>query len=398
MKFSLAYEMQRPILDDHAVIEETIEQCILADEMGFDAVWFVEHHFLTTFSSSPCPEVIFGALSRLTKRIRLGFGVSVLPYHHPVRVAERVAMVDQLSHGRVEFGTGRSAPYEQIGMGIDPRDTREMWDESLSMIPKIWSSDYFEFEGKFWNVPPRQVLPKPYQQPHPPIWVAALQPATYEIAAQKGIGVMALGVNAPAVLEPEIKKYKAAVKNATSVGLTTNDQWLSSIFGLCGEDSKATRDLSAQSLKTFFGPGRPYVQDQKDVYEKLLEQWGGIPEHLLSNFARYVDVEKTPAATNGNSAQSFDLSGGALAQKIWEEFDSKTMAERGVIVAGDPEACIKGAKLHEATGVDELQFLMATETVGHTAVMKSIEMFGKYVIPEFRKNSAAPSAPECPLS
>ena len=110
MKFSLAYEMQRPMLNDHAVIEETIEQCILADEMGFDAVWFVEHHFLTTFSESPCPEVIFGALSRLTKRIRLGFGVSVLPYHHPVRVAERVAMVDQLSHGRVEFGTGRSAP------------------------------------------------------------------------------------------------------------------------------------------------------------------------------------------------------------------------------------------------------------------------------------------------
>ena len=179
--------MQRPMLDDHAVIEETIEQCVFADKMGFDAVWFVEHHFLTTFSSSPCPEVIFGALSRLTKRIRLGFGVAVLPYHHPVRVAERVAMIDQLSHGRVEFGTGRSAPYEQIGMGIDPRDTREMWAESLDMIPKIWNSDYFEHEGKFWNVPPRQVLPKPYQQPHPPIWVAALQPATYEIAAHKGI-------------------------------------------------------------------------------------------------------------------------------------------------------------------------------------------------------------------
>jgi len=366
--------------------------------MGFDAVWFVEHHFLTTFSGSPCPEVIFGALSRLTKRIRLGFGVSVLPYHHPVRVAERVAMVDQLSHGRVEFGTGRSAPYEQIGMGIDPRATREMWDESLSMIPKIWSSDYFEFEGKFWNVPPRQVLPKPYQKPHPPIWVAALQPATYEIAAQKGIGVLALGVNAPAVLEPEIKKYKAAVKNATPVGLTTNDQWLSSIFGLCGDDSKATRDLSAQSLKTFFGPGRPYVQDQKDVYEKLLQQWGGIPEHLLSNFARYVDVDKTPTATNGNSANSFDLSGGGLAQKIWEEFDSETMAERGVIVAGDPEACIRGAKLHEATGVDELQFLMATETVGHESVMKSIEMFGKYVLPEFRKNNPGPTEPNCPLT
>jgi len=396
MKFSLAYEMQRPMLDDHAVIEETIEQCILADEMGFDAVWFVEHHFLTTFSGSPCPEVIFGALSRLTKRIRLGFGVSVLPYHHPVRVAERVAMVDQLSHGRVEFGTGRSAPYEQMGMGIDPRDTRDMWDESLSMIPRIWSSDYFEHEGKFWNVPPRQVLPKPFQQPHPPIWVAALQPSTYEIAAQKGIGVMALGVNAPAILEPAIKKYKENVNNETPVGAVTNNQWLSSVFGLCGEDNKSTQELSAQSLKTFFGPGRPYVQDQKDVYEKLLDQWGGIPDHLISNFARYVNVEKAHQGSNGNSSVSFDLSGGGLAQKIWEQFDSETMAERGVIVAGDPEACIKGARLHEATGVDELQFLMATETVDHAAVMKSIEMFGKYVIPEFR-NGNDPKEPNCPL-
>ena len=91
MQFGLAYEMQRPTLDDQAVVEETIEQCILADEMGFDYVWFVEHHFLTTFSSSPCPEVIFGALSRLTKRIRLGFGVVILSYHHPIRTEEHTS-------------------------------------------------------------------------------------------------------------------------------------------------------------------------------------------------------------------------------------------------------------------------------------------------------------------
>jgi alkanesulfonate monooxygenase SsuD/methylene tetrahydromethanopterin reductase-like flavin-dependent oxidoreductase (luciferase family) len=380
MQFSLAYEMQRPTLDDHAVIEETIEQCILADEMGFDAVWFVEHHFLTTFSSSPCPEVIFGALSRLTKRIRLGFGVVILPYHHPIRVAERVAMVDHLSHGRVDFGTGRSAPYEQTGMGIDPRNTREMWDESLTMIPKIWESDTFEWEGQFWNVPPRQVLPKPFQKPHPPIWVAALQPATYELAAQKGIGVMALGVNAPAVLEPHIKAYREAIKDAEPVGNFVNNRWLSSCFGLCGEDSAKTKELCAQSLKTFFGPGRPYVQDQKDVYSKLLDQWGGVPDHLAQNFSRYVDVSQD-SGTNG----SVDLSGGtALAQKIWEEFDADTLAQRGVIVAGDPDSCIEAVKLHEATGVDQLQFLMATETVGHEDVMKSIEMFGKHVIPAFK--------------
>ena len=381
MQFSLAYEMQRPTLNDHAVIEETIEQCILADQMGFDAVWFVEHHFLTTFSQSPCPEVILAALARLTKRIRLGFGVVILPYHHPIRVAERIATIDHLSHGRVEFGTGRSAPYEQLGMGIDPRDTREMWAESLEMIPQIWQSDYFQWNGKFWKVPPRQILPKPYQKPHPPIWVAALQPATYQIAAQKGIGTMALGVNAPSVLEPYIKEYKTAIKESNPVGAYPNNQWLSSCFGLCGDDDHATKELAAQSLKTFFGPGRPYVQDQKDVYARLLEQWGGVPDHLTQNFARYLNVPNP--TTNGNS---LDLSGGsALAQKIWEEFDPQTMADRGIIVAGDPQSCIKAAQLHQATGVDQLQFLMATETVPHQKVMESIEMFGQHVLPHFRQ-------------
>lgn len=217
MKLSLAYEMQRPIVDDHAVIEETIEQCVLADEMGFDYVWFVEHHFLIGFSMSPCPEVIYGALNQQTKNIRLGFGVVILPYHHPIRVAERVAMVDHLTNGRVDLGTGRSASYEQTGMGIDPRDTREMWEESLSMIPKIWEPGLLSWEGKFWNVPPREVRPKPYQQPHPPLWVAALQPTTYQLAAEKGIGVMALSVTAPSVLTPHIAEYKQKVKEATPV-------------------------------------------------------------------------------------------------------------------------------------------------------------------------------------
>lgn len=392
MKFGLAYEMQRPELDDHAVIEETIEQICLADAMGFDYVWFVEHHFLTTFSMSPCPEVMFGALSRLTKRIRLGFGVVILPYHHPIRVAERVAMVDHLSGGRVDLGTGRSAAYEQTGMGIDPRETREMWEESLKMIPQIWQSDYFEWDGRYWQVPPRQVLPKPLQQPHPPLWVAALQPATYELAAERGIGVMALGVSAPSVLEPHIAAYRENIKKANPVGQSVNNQWLSSVFGLCGADNAATRQLCADSLKTFFGPGRPYVQDQKDVYSRLLEQWGGIPEHLQQNFARYIDVGADVAAADNvaadavaGAAGTVDLSGGtALAQKIWEEFDADTLADRGVIVAGDPDSCVQAAKLHEATGIDQLQFLMATETVTHDQVMESIELFGKQVLPHFK--------------
>ncbi len=291
MRLSLAYEMQRPVVDDHAVIKETLEQCVLADRMGFDTVWFVEHHFLTSFSMSPCPEVIFGALSQLTKRIRLGFGVVILPYHHPARVAERVAMVDHMSGGRVEFGTGRSAPYEQMGMGIDPRNTRAMWEESLRMIPRIWEDGMFSAEGQFWKVPPRDVRPKPYQKPHPPIWVAALQPATYELAAELGIGVMALSVAAPSYLAPHIKQYKERVRHAKPVGKFVNDQWLSSTMALCDSDGKSARELAAKSLRTFFGPDRPYLKDQTHLYEQLVASWGGVPEHLKANFSRYLKGE-----------------------------------------------------------------------------------------------------------
>src|SRR5262247_812084 len=363
MRLSLAYEMQRPVVDDHAVIKETLEQCVLADRMGFDTVWFVEHHFLTSFSMSPGPVEIIGALSQLTKRIRLGFGVVILPYHHPVRVAERVAMVDHMSGGRVEFGTGRSAPYEQIGMGIDPRETRARWEESLRMIPRIWEDGLFSWEGKFWSVPPRDVRPKPYQKPHPRIWVAALQPSTYHLAAQKGIGVMALSVAAPASLEQHIKEYKENVRRATPVGKTINDQWLSATMAYCGPDNKEARELAAKSLKTFFGPDRPYLKDQVNIYERLVEQWGGVPDHLKANFARY--IKKDQLSTG--DAPEVDLSGGsgAIAQAIWNQLDADTLAERGVIVAGDPESCLKAIRLHEATGVDQLQFLIATETISH---------------------------------
>ena len=131
MKFGLLYEMQRPYegtdIDWNTLYKETLEQCELADQVGFDNLWFVEHHFLPGFSGSPCPEVMFGALSQRTKNIRIGFGVSILPHAHPVRIAERVAMVDQLTDGRVEFGTGRSNAYEQTGLGVDPRNSRAMW-------------------------------------------------------------------------------------------------------------------------------------------------------------------------------------------------------------------------------------------------------------------------------
>ena len=144
-------------------------------------------------------------------------------------------------------------------------------------------------------------------------------------------------------------------------------------------DAPALRRL-AQDLSS--DPVVPTSRTRRTFTPVCSTSGGGIPEHLQQNFSRYIDV---PAEGSAEADGSVDLSGGtALAQKIWEEFDADTLADRGVIVAGDPDSCIRAAKLHEATGVDQLQFLMATETVAHDKVMESIEMFGKHVFPAFK--------------
>ena len=376
MKFGLLYEMQRPHndfqVDYSSLIDETIEQCQLADEVGFDHLWFVEHHFLTTFSGSSAPEVIISALSRLTKKIRIGFGVVVLPNHHPVQVSERISMVDHLSGGRVEFGVGRSSPYEQLGLGIDPRDTREIMEESLNIIPKIWQTEgLFSHKGKHFDIPEREILPKPKQSPHPPIWMACTQASSYEMAAEKGIGVLSFGSGAPAGMKEHVENYRENIKNANPVGGFVNNQWANFTLGHCGHDDQEAKEIGASAIKEFFGPNRPYTADRADVYEKLLDSWGGIPEHLQANFSRFLGGEE-------------DLGGGGAPRAMLGELPAELLAERGVIVAGNPESCIESVRRHEEIGVDQLLLIMQSDQVPHEKVMTSIELFGKEVIPAFQ--------------
>jgi alkanesulfonate monooxygenase SsuD/methylene tetrahydromethanopterin reductase-like flavin-dependent oxidoreductase (luciferase family) len=156
-------------------------------------------------------------------------------------------------------------------------------------------------------------------------------------------------------------------------------------MGLCDADNHAAREMAAKSLRTFFGPDRPYLKDQTHLYEQLVASWGGVPAHLTANFARYL---KTEGGTG--EAPAVDLSGGSgqIAAALWNQIDADTLTERGVLVAGDPESCLRSIAIHEEAGVDELQFLMATESVPHDKVMSSIEMFGKHVIPQLKKKAS----------
>ena len=387
MKFGLLYEMQRPYsgteIDWNSLYKETLEQCELADQVGFDNLWFVEHHFLTGFSGSPCQDAMFGALSRITKQIRIGYGVCVLPYHHPVQVAERVAMIDQLTDGRVEFGTGRSNAYEQLGLGIDPRDTRSRWNESIRMLPKIWQSDEFSWEGEYWNVPTRRVLPKTFQQPHPRMYLACTQPESFRLAGEMGLGVLSSASYATSILTEHVKTYREAVKNCDPVGAFVNDFWGNNVHSFCGENNQEARELAADSMKTFFGPDKPYIEGRINAYEELLEAWGGVPDHLQADFGRWLrqsdDAHKEQAAQAGISLDS----GPGAARAAVAQLDANTLADRGVIIAGDPQSCIEAVKMYEEIGVDQVMLIMQTETIPHQKVMGSIELFGKQVIPAF---------------
>ncbi|CAI8038646.1 Uncharacterized protein y4wF [Geodia barretti] len=393
MQFGLLYECQRPFegteIDWNALYKETLEQCELADQVGFDNLWFVEHHFLTGFSGSPAQDAIFGALSRITKQIRIGYGVCILPYHHPVRVAERVALLDQLTDGRIEFGTGRSNAYEQTGLGIDPRETRNLWNESISMLPKIWTSDEYEYEGENWSVPKRRVLPKPFQQPHPRMYLACTSEDSFRLAAQKGIGVLSSASYAVEVLKEKVQIYRDALKDCEPVGEFITEFWGNNVHGFCDDDDDYAKELAADSMKTFFGPDKPYIAGRIGAYEELLEAWGGVPDHLSADFSRWLrqsDEEHQQLAND--VGLSLDAGPGAARAAI-AQLDGKTLSDRGVIIAGNPESCIKTCQMYEDIGVDQVMLIMQTETIPHEKVMKSIEKFGKEVIPAFRNGNGA---------
>ena len=393
MQFGLLYECQRPFqgteIDWNALYKETLEQCELADQMGFDNLWFVEHHFLTGFSGSPAQDAIFGALSRITKQIRIGYGVCILPYHHPVRVAERVALLDQLTDGRIEVGTGRSNAYEQTGLGIDPRETRNLWNESINMLPKIWTSDEYEYEGENWSVPKRRVLPKPYQQPHPRLYLACTSEDSFRLAAQKGIGVLSSASYAVEVLKEKVQIYRDALKDCEPVGEFITEFWGNNVHGFCDDDDDYAKELAADSMKTFFGPDKPYIAGRIGAYEELLEAWGGVPDHLSADFSRWLrqsDEEHQQLAQD--VGLSLDAGPGAARAAI-AQLDGKTLSDRGVIIAGNPESCIKTCQMYEDIGVDQVMLIMQTETIPHEKVMGSIEKFGKEVIPHFRNGNGS---------
>ena len=231
MKFGLFYELSVPRPWDREsereVYNRALEQVVLADELGFDQVWAVEHHFLEEYSHCPAPELFLTACAMRTKKMRVGHGIIVCvpEFNHPIKIAERTAVLDILSGGRLEVGTGRSATWTEVGaFGIDPDSTKEMCDEVIRAIPKMWTEDEFEWHGKYFSMPPRNVLPKPIQDPHPPMWVAVSSPETAVQAAERGIGMLGVTLGTPADYRRLVADYRRIIRYCDPVGKFVNDQ------------------------------------------------------------------------------------------------------------------------------------------------------------------------------
>ncbi len=363
MEFALFYEI--PVAkpwkegDEHRAYHDTIAQAVLADQVGFHSFWTVEHHFLEEFSHCSAPGVLYGAIAARTRNLRIGHGVRLLPfpYNHPIRVAEAAAVLDLICDGRLEFGTGRSATRAEIeGFGIDPDDTRPLWEEALQMIVGAWTQDVFSWDGKAFQMPPRRVIPKPLQKPHPPLWVAATSPESHEVAGAKGLGLLSFTVGvSPEDLGERIRLYRKAIESAEPIGAFVNDRAATFTMVHCAETTEAAIADAADSFAWYAQAGAARIA--------TLGQWQAERTDLEM---RTYDYAKKLANTD-ISFLNFDY-----------------LDSIGACLIGDPDRCIEQARRFQAAGCDLLLALVQPWKIPHEKVMKSIELIGKHVIPALR--------------
>ncbi len=377
MRFSIFYEHQLPRpWDDGAearVVHEALEQVQLADKLGFSTVWEVEHHFLEEYSHSSAPEVFLSACAATTQNIHIGHGiVPVLPgYNHPARVAERIGTLDIISNGRVEFGTGEtSSDMELLGFEIERADKRSMWEEAVPEIAKMMSQAPYEgHTGKFFSMPARNVVPKPVQRPHPPIWVACSQRDTILMAGSRGIGALSFAFISPEEAQQWVADYYAAFEACTDpVGLAPNPNIAVTTGFMCHEDEQTALDRGLDGFHFFaysllhyyqFGTHTPGRTDIWTEFEQNRAEMG---------------FEKLNAQVD--EARADDNTG-------IEEGGLDSL--RGCI--GTPDQIRDFVRAYEDAGVDELIFVSQAGRNRHEDICESMELFAREVMPEFAERA-----------
>jgi len=357
MKFGIFYELQLPRPwepgGELRLYQNALDQVELADRLGYDYAWEVEHHFLEEYSHSPAPEVFLAAASQRTKRIRLAHGIMQLTTNHPARCAERIAALDLVSNGRVEFGTGESASITELEpFGVNFDEKRAIWEEGLRAVIPMLTQDRVEHHGKYFDMPLRNVVPKPVQKPHPPLWCACSQLETIEMAGRRGLGALAFQfLSADAAHAWVHAYYNAFTKRQQKLAdYVTNPNLALTSYFMCAEtDDEARRRAD----------GIPFFQFALRFY--------GASQN-----------RQRPAPGTVN---------------MWDEYnkwkrenpEAQEAALRGGLI-GSPETIRKKLRRFCSSHIDQVILLNQAGKNTHEHICESLELFANEVMPEFQSD------------
>lgn len=383
MKIDIFSEIQdpRPWQDDdheHRRISQALEQAVLADELGYGCWWQVEHHGAEEFSLSSAPELLLAAISQRTSRIRLGHAAVLAPpqINHPIRIAERAAMLDQLSGGRAEIGLTRSTPPEWRLFGADPATVRDRVQDAFEAIPRMWTGDRTASGG----VP---VLPAPYQRPHPPLWQAASSPVSFEEAGRRGVGVLGTTLWEPLDRVARlVELYRAAAANCTEpVGAFVNNQVAFFTFVHCAEtDEEAMRSGAAAAAAwytaralTFFEAAGAFMETMEREQRIAADPSGG---GLAGEFIR-----QESAAAGAPSPALVAIGRILQGEQVPDDELFDALAAQDSLIVGSPETCRKKLRAYADLGIDRLMCFHQVGALPADAVTRSIQLIGE-LIPE----------------
>jgi alkanesulfonate monooxygenase SsuD/methylene tetrahydromethanopterin reductase-like flavin-dependent oxidoreductase (luciferase family) len=376
MRFGIFYEHQLPRPwapgAEHTLLKDALDQVELADRLGFDYVWEVEHHFLEEYSHSSAPEVFLAAATQRTSRIRIGHGIVQLPFgfNHPARVAERIGTLDLISDGRVDFGTGEaSSEMELGGFGVERATKRAQWSEALNVVTRLMVEEPFAgYESDTLSIPPRNLVPKPFQKPHPPLWVACSRRETIHLAATKGIGALSFSFIEPEEARTWVDDYYATLASEECVpgGFSVNANVACVLPFMCHQD-EGTAIARGLDGGHFFGYS--------------LAHYYAFGVHRLGETNVWEEFEKN------RSMFGFDRSvaaqqGQVLGAKLLEQGMG---ALRGAI--GTPAQISDLIRRYEAAGIDQLIFVSQAGRNRHEDICESMELFAQEVLPEFAEKA-----------
>ena len=336
------------------VLQESIEVIRVSEELGFDSAWLGEHHF-SRYGLGSAILTIAALLAGVTRRLRIGTSVLVLPFYHPITLAEEIATVDLLSGGRFELGIGRGYQWSEFHqLNIPLAESRARFDEAIEIMKKAWTEDEFDYRGRFWTFNGIRVLPKPKRRPHPPITIAATSPGGFRQAAERGYNVFLGG--STGTLENAIRNLAVYRETLAGAGYTFDPDKLRVVRPVYLADSPAEARAETEGRMAWF------VETQRRVVTPPNEQWDLIPEDYRQ---RAVNI----ARPGGFDFEAF---------------------YHGTGIFGPPEECIRRiAEIDRVLGgVGEIVCSFTFGGWDQRKILQTMERFARDVMPHFQEKPA----------